>query len=129
MSYYNIDNETMKALLGRKLKSVKVENDREQLVLCFQDGKNYYFNAVGDCCSSTWIEHLEELCEVDGAVLLGVHDSDRVPYGECNEAEYECLQVYHTTFTTDRGEIILEYRNSSNGYYGGSLSGPYEVAG
>ena len=26
--------------------------------------------------------------------------------------------------TTDRGEIVIDYRNSSNGYYGGNLTGP-----
>ena len=26
--------------------------------------------------------------------------------------------------TTDRGHIIVDYRNESNGYYGGSLSWP-----
>jgi hypothetical protein len=37
-------------------------------------------------------------------------------------------KVYNTRFRTDRGDIVLEYRNSSNGDFGGELVGPFEVA-
>lgn len=36
-----------------------------------------------------------------------------------NEGDY--IKVYRTTIVTDRGFIDIEYRNSSNGYYGGWL--------
>lgn len=29
--------------------------------------------------------------------------------------------------TTDKGVIVIDYRNASNGYYGGSLSWPGEA--
>ncbi len=38
-----------------------------------------------------------------------------------NNPEFECLQIYKTTLKTDKGDCDVEYRNSSNGYYGGSL--------
>lgn len=40
-----------------------------------------------------------------------MHGSDDYRY-----REHECLQVYQTHFKTAKGDIVLEYRNSSNGY-------------
>jgi hypothetical protein len=37
------------------------------------------------------------------------------------DADHECLTVYQTHFRTERGDVTLEFRNSSNGYYGGYL--------
>jgi hypothetical protein len=62
---------------------------------------------------------------VDGATLLAVAESDPVDdvcikdHGDC--ANSDVLSVYQTTFRTNRGDIRVEYRNDSNGYYGGYL--------
>lgn len=34
----------------------------------------------------------------------------------------ELIQFYGFSIKTDRGDIEIDYRNSSNGYYGGNLS-------
>lgn len=121
-------------LAGRKLVGVSVENDKSVLVFRFDDGEVRY-NAEGDCCSSSWIEHIEmpndlagaEIVSVGEAPVIDATDDDkqnpkRTPYYEGDEnREYECLQVYQTVFGTTKGDIAVEYRNSSNGYYGGSL--------
>lgn len=36
----------------------------------------------------------------------------------------ECIKYYGFKITTSKGHIIIDYRNSSNGYYGGSLEWP-----
>jgi len=36
------------------------------------------------------------------------------------------LALYGLKLTTDKGDLVLDYRNESNGYYGGSLSWPGE---
>ncbi len=38
-----------------------------------------------------------------------------------DEKEYDCLQFYGYKITTDKGDATIEFRNSSNGYYGGSI--------
>lgn len=38
-----------------------------------------------------------------------------------DEYENDYLQYYGVQINTDKGAFTLEYRNSSNGYYGGSL--------
>lgn len=116
-------------MLNRRLASVTLSEDKERITFAFEDGGERAFGVEGDCCSSSWIEHLEMPPDLAGATLLSVEDGGGVdktdddalnPKGEYGR-EHECLQVYQTTFRTNRGDVTLEYRNSSNGYYGGYL--------
>jgi hypothetical protein len=107
-------------MLGRTIDTVALSADKAQIVFRFQDGgEDAMFEVEGDCCSTSWIEHLEVPNDVKGAVLTDVANGDYV-VGE-SESEYEEVKVYSTSFKTTKGEIILEFRNSSNGYYGGYL--------
>ena len=36
------------------------------------------------------------------------------------------LALYGLKLATDKGDLVLDYRNESNGYYGGNLSWPGE---
>lgn len=103
---------------GKTLAAVELNAARDKLTLRLADGTLRTYRVEGDCCSRSWIEHLETPGDIVGAVLLDVVDSGgiTVPSGD-----YECLRVYNTTFRTNRGDVVLEYRNSSNGYYGGYL--------
>ncbi len=135
---YNIEESTLH-MVGRKLASVTLNKERNTIAFAFEDGKVQTFGVEGDCCSRSWIEHLEMPNDIKGATITGAHDSDYVNATEDDEKnpvvnpgdyqprEYECLKVYQTVFHTDRGDISLEYRNSSNGYYGGSLTDEGEV--
>lgn len=100
------------------------KHDWQEACFSFQDGFTRSFEVEGDCCSHSWIEHLEMPGDISGATLLSVEDSapitqDHDEHDETNGGD--CISVYNTSFKTDKGEIILEYRNSSNGYYGGYL--------
>lgn len=106
-------------MIGKKLKSAELSADKQRITFRFQDGFARSFGVDGDCCSSSWIEHFETPGRLDGAELLGVEDSASVQID--NHPEHDCLQVYWTKFNTSVGSIVLEFRNSSNGYYGGYL--------
>lgn len=114
----NFDN-----MLNRKLASVSIENDGSCITFEFQDGFTRSFGVEGDCCSHSWIEHLELPGNIKGATLLAVNDSAPITqdHDDHDGENPECIEVYNTAFRTDRGDIILEFRNSSNGYYGGYL--------
>lgn len=118
-------------LIGKKLVSVSLSEGNIRINFEVEGGPDIVYEAEGDCCSSSWIEHLELPGDIKGATVTAIDDSGYVdatldstlnPLNDQGDnRSYECLQVYHTTFRTDRGDIVLEYRNSSNGYYGGSL--------
>ena len=123
MSWY--PESDAKPLLGKVLDRVGVSADRERFTLHFADGTSKALGVEGECCSSSWIEHLEAPEDLRGAILVGVENSGRAPWDDhdCRKVrcEHDSLAVYHTVFHTTRGDIILEYRNDSNGYYGGYL--------
>jgi hypothetical protein len=124
-------SEKIEAMVGRKIESVTLDKDKDLITFRFQDGHEQSFGVEGDCCSHSWIEHLERPLGLEGATLTGhesggtvdaTDDDKENPKQEGSEYRtHECLQVYQDVFHTDRGDIVLEYRNSSNGYYGGSL--------
>ena len=111
-------------MLNRTLKSVTLSDDKEVIEFIFLDNDVFRFRVEGDCCSQSWIEHLTISDDIDGAVLLSVEQSEGVETPSKEEYS-ECLQVYNTRFRTTRGDIILEYRNESNGYYGGYIVEDY----
>ena len=117
-------------LFNRPLLAVKLHTDREQLDFEFEDGSVVSYLAYDDCCSFTWIEHLEQPIDLRGAVITGVdeppiEDRECTPEKQCNsptgDHAHECVACYRTVFHTDKGDIDVEYRNDSNGYYGGDL--------
>lgn len=113
-------------VIGRPIQSITDEEDGERLRFRFLNGSEQVYHARGDCCSYSWIEHLTVPSDIEGAVITEVRESEAVDTKETTRRgqpiEYpDQIVVYHTVFITDRGEIIVEYRNESNGYYGGWL--------
>jgi len=107
---------------NRKLKAVSLRDDKTVLVFEFEDGGKAEFTAEGDCCSHSWFEHLEAPDTVEGLEVLAVEDQ-RMEHGWDGEEDMgDYLQSYQTILRLNNGESIkVEYRNSSNGYYGGYL--------
>jgi hypothetical protein len=105
-------------IVAERVTAVGVSTDKQWLALRREDGAVALCYTDADCCSSSWIEHVngEELFP---ATVLSVEGTDVSRDDE--HPEHDCLQVYETVFVTDRGRFTVEYRNASNGYYGGSL--------
>ena len=109
-------------LKDKKLQTVATEDDGARLVFTFDDGRRLSYSAEGDCCSHSWIEHLTVPPDIAGTEVTGYAEQDMGEF----EKDYDTIRVYQTSFATPKGEIIVEYRNASNGYYGGWLQGPIE---
>lgn len=108
----------LKELIGKKVLTVFMNNNKDKFSIFFDDNTTARFHVEGDCCSSSWIEHLTYPDDLKEAEILDITEQTM----EAREdPEYEYLQVYETRFRTTKGDIVLEYRNSSNGYYGGYL--------
>ena len=115
---YDLDE---KKLLGLIVDHVEVSKDKDKLAIHLIGGITAEFETYGDCCSYTWIEHITVPIDVLGAPIIAVKELED---DRSEDRDGELIQFYQTAFVTPRGEIIVEYRNSSNGYYGGSLTGP-----
>lgn len=120
---YGLDTN---ALTGRILIGAQITDDRCDLHVTLDGGTLAIFGTEADCCSDTWIEHIT-IPEL-GGLITGITESADLPTWDGTEEgqqeEYDYLAVYHTVIRTTKGELIVEYRNSSNGYYGGQLTGP-----
>lgn len=75
-----------------------------------------------DCCSETWIENIELPALGFPCTVIAVEELQMPEERESQGDEpQEYILFYGLKFITDKGEMIIEYRNASNGYYGGSL--------
>lgn len=118
--------EDFSALADRPI--AEVTHGSDHITFWFKDDTGLRWDVEGDCCSYSWVEHVTIPPGIEGKVITGIKE---LPVGPddntLDDNGYDYIQVYQTSFVTDAGEIILEYRNSSNGYYGGYLTGPTEV--
>ena len=112
----------MGVLVGKTI--VKIEIDKEeQAYLRFTDDheKQYTFIAEGDCCSESWFYHVLGVDTLLGNEITG---GQSVEMGEIDDGKtrQEYDELYKITLITNKGMSDIEFRNSSNGYYGGWLS-------
>ena len=103
-------------LIGSVITSLKIADDKMAIKLTFED-KEFIVKCDADCCSHTWIEHIE-MCDLP-AKIVSIQNLD---LEREDNSDGEFIQFYGCKIITDKGEIVIDYRNSSNGYYGGNLS-------
>ena len=82
-------------------------------------GRYWAYKAIGDCCSVTWFEDINNKHALLGHEIIGLKIA-QFHETQIDESKDEHIQTYGYTLTTSKGYIDIEYRNSSNGYYGGS---------
>jgi hypothetical protein len=111
MSYQ--DNE-FDCLKGKTILSVEHSDETLRFNL---KGDAVCFEAVGDCCSSSFIESLDN----PEAFKDAVFDSVKSVSGESKDIDYEVHKWTFYKFKTSKGLCTLSFRNESNGYYDGYL--------
>lgn len=105
------------ALVGKTVERL-TRREKDLFRFHLTDGTAVTWEAVGDCCSHSWVEHVSGVAFLIGGTVRAVESTN---IGEESNEEHECLQKYSYKITTDKGVCEFELRNSSNGYYGGSL--------
>ncbi len=134
-------NKTIFAeLAGRKIDAWDLSSDGQKLTLWIEKPgrektRDDWFKTqadvcdkvelktYGDCCSQTWIEAIDDPDALCGVVLevedVEMPESVQRVTPLCQDPD--CVQFYGLRVTTSAGRCVIEYRNNSNGYYGGSL--------
>lgn len=108
-------------LIGKTLTGIKLAKDSQAILFQTTDG-DIVARTDGDCCSYSWVENIENTVREYPAVILSSEDIDMPDLGGMEDNEV--VQYYGLKIVTDRGHIIIDYRNNSNGYYGGNLAWP-----
>ena len=114
-------------LVGKTVRAVFLAEDRAAIKLELSTGDCVVGLADGDCCSSTWIEDVIGVDALIDQPITSVEELElpehlKVPTKTDNYEEE--MQYYGLALRTNKGTCTIAYRNSSNGYYGGSLVWP-----
>ena len=112
-------------LIGKKIVDVKIAEDKLAMLFVCDNGEELVVRVDADCFSYTWIESVELPALGFPFTVIACDDLDMNKEPLENE-EYECLQFYGAKITTDKGDMVIDYRNDSNGYYGGDIVWPGE---
>ena len=110
-------------LVGKTIVGYSLDDAGERLVLILQDAKPVTLETYGDCCSQTWIESLDAPEALLG-VVTDVEDIAMPDLGNIDGTRHTVVEevaYYGLKITTDKGRCVIDYRNDSNGYYGGLL--------
>ena len=113
----------LEALKGKTITAYELEKSGDYIVFTMNDGSMVRLNAYGDCCSTTWIESLDAPDALLGTVkdVREIDMPDRGNIDGKRHKDVHIVQYYGIKITTNKGRCVIDYRNDSNGYYGGSL--------
>ena len=118
-----MDRKDYGRIIGKSVVIYSLSDDREQLDLYFDDGTQASFGVDGDCCSQSWIESLDGEDALRGAIV-NVEDIVMPSLGDIgtpNHPDVDSVAYYGLRITTTTGPCVVDYRNDSNGYYGGDV--------
>lgn len=113
----------MKELIGEHVIRIGINDD--QSILCVETRRaTFLFKTYAECCSETWFSDIIGAKYLIGATVKKVENLD-LELINYNLDDNRCRQDedigYGIKLITDKGEANIIYRNSSNGYYGGSM--------
>ena len=108
-------------LVGKTIENIKIAEDKMAL-LFLTDAGEIIARAYADCCSSTWIESVEIPFTEFPCRVSCVEDIPMPDLGSLDGCDV--VAYYGLRISTDKGDIIIDYRNDSNGYYGGDIVWP-----
>jgi hypothetical protein len=132
-------------LVGATIEEIWVSPDQSSIIFVARDVDwNFVklcFDTTADCCSETWftdIVGVSALLAPWGTAIVGGCERFNVTgyqwismdgYNvEDGRSRQESDEAYGERLVTNQGYCDFIYRNSSNGYYGGDLRGPVNVA-
>lgn len=110
-------------LIGKTIVAVYLATDKKAMRFDVEGADPIIARVDGDCCSSTWIESID----APDALLGTVHLAEDIPMphrAAADDSDGEVIAYYGFRIATERGACVIDYRNESNGYYGGNLSWP-----
>jgi hypothetical protein len=118
-----MSTEFDEALKGATITKVTLKEDGESITFDLQERPSVTLDTFGDCCSLTWIESLDAPDALLGTVQ-SVEDIEMPNLGNIDGARHKDVDevsYYGLKITTNHGVCVIDYRNDSNGYYGGNL--------
>lgn len=87
----------------------------------YQDNTVHLYETYADCCSETWFSDIVGVANLFQQKIMAI---EILEFGEVEDgrSRQEVDEAYGVKLKTTSGYVDIAYRNSSNGYYGGSVS-------
>lgn len=108
-------------LIDILVEKIELSDDRYTLVI----NRKYQLVVDAGCCSETWIEHIIGVKQLLRSKIRSVErlefPSAYVEYLTKAEPSADYTQYYGLAISSNNGQMIIDFRNRSNGYYGGSI--------
>jgi hypothetical protein len=105
--------------IGKRIDGLETNSDHDAIVLVSGEDR-LGIGVEGDCCSISWIEHFTGASGFKPGTLVKVEEKDLPEPTDEDLSKFDVLAVYSLVLTLDNGLVLeMEYRNNSNGYYGG----------
>jgi len=112
-------------LIGKEIERLEIATDKMAMKFVISGEEDIVVKTDGDCCSHTWIEHVSLPAYGFPATVTGAENL-QMPDPESISTDGDEIAYYGFKIMTNKGDIIIDYRNASNGYYGGGLVWPDE---
>lgn len=109
----------MKKLVGKTITKIELDNSDSFIRFHCSDGETLTYECYADCCSEGWIEHISNLESLLGQTVTEVRELDSISVFPTSQ-ESDILYAVEIK-TPRRVPFMLEFRNSSNGYYGSCI--------
>jgi len=109
-------------LHGKWVKTIDFPDD-QHVVFTVAYNEQLIYEAEADCCSESWFWHTENMAPLVGRTVMGSRELEMPEWNKAvhGASRQDMDQLYGYEIFYRGGSVVLEFRNSSNGYYGGSL--------
>jgi hypothetical protein len=128
-SSYISAKDLAEALVGKTVKKVYMNEHH----LKFEtDQGNFVYGVEGDCCSRSYFYDFYGIKNLlNNGPITEIKDVELLDEEKPKDDAYEDIKLYGYQITTESPKFgpvtsVFSFRNSSNGYYGGSMQGPLD---
>jgi hypothetical protein len=111
-------------MAGKTIQEIRLSEDETSLGFAFTDGSAVRWDTDADCCSETWFADIVGVEALIGRTIQRIETIDMPAAGydaKDGRGRQDEDEVYGLKIATERGLCDIVYRNSSNGYYGGTM--------
>jgi len=107
-------------LVGRTIAKIEVSEGEDQLRFTLSDHEHILWITGGTCCSESWFA---DLTGVEALLRGTVTSVEKLEVEEVDDDRTRQKHdlVYGFKVTTNKGRASIAFRNSSNGWYCGSM--------
>jgi hypothetical protein len=116
-------------LVGKRVESLEVDSDEQHYLRFTTNDGIFCFEVEGECCSESWFADIIGVDCLLGGTIATINEIEMDKLPDDGRGREEEDLYYSIKITTNMGVTDIIWRNSSNGYYGGSLVLVSEVPG